>query len=99
MASVQILYMHDTLVLRQKHSELVIVPQHVENLKKLKDPKAFSQYFLEHALVNRSARKLFIAWVRKDSSLWKKIYETINAKGETKESDNSDESNLKKVQS
>lgn len=77
MNAVQIFYVQNTLVLRQKHSELVIIPQHVDNLKTLEDPKAFSQYFLEQALVNRSARKLFTAWLKKDSGLWKKIYETL----------------------
>lgn len=82
MSHVQIYYMQNTLVLREKHSELVIIPQHVENLKKLDNPKDFSQYFLEHALVNRSARKLFVAWLRKNSGLWKEIYEKLKSEKE-----------------
>ena len=79
MEAIQIYYVQNTLVLRQRHSELVIIPAHVENLKKLENPKDFSQYFLEHALVNRSARKLFLAWIRKDGGLWKKIYERLQS--------------------
>lgn len=77
MSEIEIFYIQNTLIFRQKHSELIIIPQHVDNLKTLEDPKAFSQYFLEHALVNRSARKLFTAWLRKDSGLWKKTYEIL----------------------
>ena len=85
MTYVQIIYTQGALLLRHKHSELVIIPQHVENLQKIQDPKEFSRYFLDYALVNRSARKLFIAWVKKDSSLWKSIYTNIHDNKEESE--------------
>ena len=78
MAFIQIIATQGAVILRHKHSELVILPQHVENLQKIKEPREFSQYFLEHALVNRPARKLFLAWVKKDSSLWKGIYGKVH---------------------
>jgi len=84
MAYIQIIYTQGALLLRHKHSELVIIPQHVENLQKITDPKEFSKYFLDYALVNRPARKLFMAWVKKDSSLWKGIYENIHKNKEEK---------------
>ena len=83
MDGIQIYFLQNTLVLRHKHSELVIIPQHVDNLKKLENPKDFSQYFLDHALVNRSARKLFVAWLRKDAGIWKRIFQTINSEEAT----------------
>ncbi|MCX6131080.1 MAG: hypothetical protein NTX25_18740, partial [Proteobacteria bacterium] len=37
----------------------------------------FADYFLKKAMVNRSARKLFEAWLRKDASLWRRIYHSV----------------------
>ena len=96
MTSIQIIFTQGALLLRHKHSELVIIPQHVENLQKITEPKKFSQYFLEYALVNRSARKLFIAWVKKDAGLWKGIYENIH--NNKKEGENS-ENNIEEKES
>ena len=84
-ATIQIIATQGALVLRHKHSELVIMPQHVENLEKLTEPREFSKYFLDYALVNRPARKLFVAWVKKDSTLWKGIYESIHNNKDKKE--------------
>jgi|GEM_PF-1156246 len=66
-----------SLVLQARGSELVILEEHVAVLKGLKKSKDFIEYFRHTALVNRSARKLFEAWLRKDSSLWKRTYECI----------------------
>lgn len=78
MLTVEILPVQDTLVLRARGSELLILPHHVHKLKALSKPKEFSSYFHGEALVNRPARKLFEAWLRKDDSLWKRIYITIH---------------------
>ena len=67
-----------SVVLRARNSELLILPQYVFNLKKLNNPKEFSEYFLNHALVNRPARKLFTAWLRKDSTVWPRLYKTVH---------------------
>lgn len=77
MFPVEILPVQGTLVLRARGSELLILPQHVSELKKLKEPKDFTGYFMGSALINRPARKLFEAWLRKDVGLWKRIYHTI----------------------
>jgi hypothetical protein len=68
-----------TIVLRARGSELLILPQHVGQLKVLNSPKEFTGYFLSNALLNRPARKLFEAWLRKDQSLWQRIYRTIQS--------------------
>jgi len=47
-------------------------------LKGLTKPRDFSQYFTGEALVNRPARKLFEAWLRKDHTLWPRLYQTIH---------------------
>jgi hypothetical protein len=65
------------LVLQARGSELVILDEHVAVLKGLKKSKEFIEYFRHTALVNRPARKLFEAWLRKDGSLWKRIYESV----------------------
>ena len=66
-----------TLVLRARGSELLILPHHVTQLKNKKVPKDFTGYFLDEALLNRPARKLFEAWLRKDGSLWRRMYQCI----------------------
>jgi len=74
---VEIHPIQDALVLRARGSELLILADHVTELKKLKSAGDFSRYFLQEALVNRPARKLFEAWLRKDGSLWARIYKTV----------------------
>jgi hypothetical protein len=66
-----------SLVLQARGSELVILDEHVAVLKGLKKSGEFIEYFRHTALVNRPARKLFEAWLRKDGSLWKRVYETV----------------------
>lgn len=77
MLPVEIHPIQDALVLRARGSELLILANHVAELKKLKSAGDFSKYFLHEALVNRPARKLFEAWLRKDGSLWARIYKTV----------------------
>ena len=67
-----------SIVLRARSSELLILPQYVRDLKKLENPKEFSEYFLGNALVNRPARKLFTAWLRKDATVWPRLYKTVH---------------------
>jgi len=74
---VEIHPIQDALVLRARGSELLILADHVAELKKLKSAGDFSKYFLDEALVNRPARKLFEAWLRKDGSLWARIYKSV----------------------
>lgn len=77
MLAVEIHPIQDAIVLRARGSELLILSSHVAELKKLKAAGDFSRYFLHEALVNRPARKLFEAWLRKDGSLWARIYKTV----------------------
>jgi hypothetical protein len=74
---VEIQAIQGSLILRARGSELLILPHHVSALKGLKQPTDFTSYFLQDALLNRPARKLFEAWLRKDGDLWKRIYRTI----------------------
>jgi hypothetical protein len=86
---VEIHPIQDAIVLRARGSELLILSSHVAELKKLKAASDFSRYFLHEALVNRPARKLFEAWLRKDGSLWARIYktvQTIESSGSTSQS-------------
>ena len=78
MDPVEIHQIQESLVLRSKQTELWILPVFMTQLKILTVPKDFSQYFLREALVNRSARKLFESWARKDSSLWPRIYKAVH---------------------
>ena len=67
------------LVLRSGAAELYITTEHVAELRKLTAKDAFATYFRDQALVNRSARKLFDAWLRKEHGLWQRIYQTLHA--------------------
>lgn len=78
MLPVEILPVQETIVLRARGSELLILPHHVKKLKGLEKPRDFSQYFRAEALVNRPARKLFEAWLRKDHTLWPRLYQTVH---------------------
>ena len=74
MAPVEIIAIKGSLVLRARGSEFLILPNPVAELKVCKEPKSFTEYFRTYALVNRPARKLFEAWLRKDKSIWKRRY-------------------------
>ncbi len=77
MQPVELYAVQNSLILRARGVELLVLPGHVEQLKDLKDTKAFAEYFLKKAMVNRSARKLFEAWLRKDTTLWRRIYHSV----------------------
>ncbi len=77
MIPVEILPIQENIILRGGGSELLILAAHVRKLQDLKNPRDFSQYFRGEALVNRPARKLFEAWLRKDQSLWPRIYKSV----------------------
>lgn len=87
MLPVEIVPIQETVVLRARGSELLILPHHVKHLKTCEKPKDFSAYFVTEALVNRPARKLFEAWLRKDTSLWPRLYKCIHKEMEIKEDD------------
>jgi hypothetical protein len=80
--SVEIFTVQESLILRARGSELLILPHHAKKLNALKVPKDFCAYFMNEALVNRPARKLFEAWLRKDVSLWKRIFAKIQTEME-----------------
>lgn len=73
MQPVEMNFINNSVVLRARNSELFILPQHVAELQKMLEPKKFSSYFMQEALCNRTARKLFEAWLRKDTSVWQRL--------------------------
>ncbi len=77
MNPVELYPIQNSLVLRARGVELLILPIHINELKARKDTKEFAEYFLKKAMVNRSARKLFEAWLKKDTSLWRRIYHSV----------------------
>lgn len=77
MLPVEIMYSHGAVILRARNSELLILQQHVKALHSLKQPREFSQYFMQEALLNRPARKLFEAWLRKDKTVWPRLFKTV----------------------
>ena len=77
MQAVELYAVQNSLILRARGVELLVLPGHVSELKTLKDTKEFADYFLKKAMVNRSARKLFEAWLRKDNTLWRRIYHSV----------------------
>lgn len=90
MLPVEILPVQETIVLRARGSELLILPHHVKKLKGFVKPRDFSQYFRAEALVNRPARKLFEAWLRKDHTLWPRLYQTVHKDMDVAEGDGED---------
>ena len=87
MLPVEILPVQESIVLRARGSELLILPHHVHKLKDLAKPRDFSQYFRGEALVNRPARKLFEAWLRKDHTLWPRLYQVVHKEMDLKPQD------------
>lgn len=75
---VEIVALEGNLVLRARGSELLILPHHVQALKGLVPTKDFAKYFYEESLINRPARKLFEAWLRKDGTLWPRLYQFVH---------------------
>lgn len=77
MQPVELYPIQNALVLRARGTELLVLPNHVDELKKLKETKDFANYFIQKAMVNRAARKLFEAWLRKDDTLWRRLYHSV----------------------
>ncbi len=77
MAPVEIFHMNGSVILRARNSELLIIAHHVQELRNLKASADFASYFLKDALVNRPARKLFEAWLKKDRTLWPRLYNVV----------------------
>jgi MarR-like DNA-binding transcriptional regulator SgrR of sgrS sRNA len=75
--AVELYAVESSLILRARGVELLVLSSHVTELKNLKETKEFADYFLKKAMVNRSARKLFEAWLRKDTTLWRRIYHSV----------------------
>jgi MarR-like DNA-binding transcriptional regulator SgrR of sgrS sRNA len=75
--AVELYPIQNSLILRARGVELLILSHHIVELKARKDTKEFADYFLKQAMVNRSARKLFEAWLRKDTTLWRRIYHSV----------------------
>lgn len=74
----QILQNEGAMILRARNSELLILPNHTIALQEIKEARAFSHYFIHEALLNRPARKLFEAWLRKDQSVWPRLYRFVH---------------------
>ncbi len=77
MHPVELYPIQNSLILRARGVELLVLSNHVVELKARKETKEFAEYFLKRAMVNRSARKLFEAWLRKDPTLWRRIYHSV----------------------
>ena len=91
MLSVQIFYNQGLVVLQARSSEILIIPQHVSELQKTNDLNSFREYFMSEALVNRPARKLFQAWLKKDSSLWNRLFACVHDNKENDSTLNNDD--------
>lgn len=87
MQPVEIMPIQDSLILRARGSELLILAQHISELKQRKSKRDFSMYFTGEALVNRPARKLFEAWLRKDGTLWERLFQMVHEMEQGAESD------------
>lgn len=74
---VKITRLGEHLVLTAPPSELLITADHVAKLQKLEEPREFVAYFCEEALTNRSARRLFAVWLKKEQGLWQRIYKAV----------------------
>ena len=87
MSPVQLILHDGALFLRARNSELVILTEHVSALQKIDKVEEFHTYFLSEALLNRPARKLFQAWLRKDVTLWNRIFTELKSSPETQDSE------------
>lgn len=67
----------NNLVLKRGQSNLVISPEHVQTLRTQSERKEFDSFWYSTALQNREARRVFQAWLRKDSELLDKIYQEM----------------------
>ena len=64
MTPVQLFLHEGVLLLRARNSEIVVLSEHVKELQSKNKIAEFTNYFLNSALVNRPARKLFQAWLQ-----------------------------------
>ena len=80
MFNVEIICIKGAVIIRARNSELFVLPNHTKALRTLSNGKDFADYFIKHALVNRSARKLFEAWLKKDHTIWQRLFDTIHSK-------------------
>jgi len=99
MLPVEIMHSQGTVVLRARSSELLILPRHVRELKAKDQARDFSAYFTTEALINRAARKLFEGWLRKDRSLWPRLYRVIHKEIELKDVEAAEETLAKALES
>jgi len=63
----------NNLFLVHGQSNLQITAEHVNQLRTQEDAEDFKTYFKTKALVNRSARRVFEAWEKKDALLLEKL--------------------------
>lgn len=69
----------NNLILRRGASSLVINPENVQSLRTQENEDGFKTFFLEKALQNREARRVFQSWQRKDKDLLQKIYKEMTS--------------------
>jgi hypothetical protein len=77
--AVELQWNRNNLILKRGASTLVINPEHVQTLRTQDNQESFNDFFLNTALQNREARRVFQAWERKDSALLAKIYTEMTA--------------------
>jgi hypothetical protein len=67
----------NNMILKRGESMLLIESDKINELRTRKDNAAFEEYFRTTALVNREARRVFLAWERKDAALMAKLYQEV----------------------
>ena len=67
----------NNMILKRGESMLLIESDKINELRTRKDNAAFEEYFRTTALVNREARRVFLAWERKDAALMSKLYQEV----------------------
>lgn len=77
--AISLQWQNNNMVLKRGASTLVIIPDHVMELRVQDSKEKFDEYFRKTALQNREARRLFEAWERKDSELLDKIHQEVTA--------------------
>ena len=75
--AVTIEWNRNNLIIRRGASQLLIDAQHVQDLRLQDSETSFNEVFRTKALQNREARRVFLAWERKDSELLAKIYKEV----------------------
>jgi len=67
----------NNLILRRGASQILINAENVQSLRTQESEDSFVQFFRTTALQNREARRVFLAWERKDTELLNKIYKEM----------------------